>query len=104
MTEEIKTKAYIMRGKLRAMKASIETDEENSAIRREKVAQMRIRKLQHSMLQHDFVEMMTDYNRQQMEHQNRHRDQIREVSSVQSRSDQILLAQYFIILLLLKLI
>ena len=45
------------------------------------VAQMRIRKLQHSILQQDFVETMTDYNQQQMDHHNRHRDHIRKGSS-----------------------
>ena len=116
MTEDIKVTAYNVRGKLRAMKASIEADEENSTLHPEKVgskgsnapnprwhfflelfcvlsrqiftgssvpavfqgsvAQMRIRKLQHSILQQDFVETMTDYNQQQMDHHNRHRDHI----------------------------
>ena len=121
MTEDIKATAYNVRGKLRAMKASIEADEENSTLHPEKVgskgsnapnprwhfflelfcvlsrqiftgssvpaffqgsvAQMRIRKLQHSILQQDFVETMTDYNQQQMDHHNRHRDHIRKGSS-----------------------
>ena len=120
MTEDIKATAYNVRGKLRAMKASIEADEENSTLHPEKVgskgsnapnpskiflelfcvlsrqiftgssvpaffqgsvAQMRIRKLQHSILQQDFVETMTDYHQQQMDHHNRHRDHIRKGSS-----------------------
>ena len=37
MTEDIKATAYNVRGKLRAMKASIEADEENSTLHPEKV-------------------------------------------------------------------
>ena len=41
------------------------------------MAQMRMRKLQYSMLQQDFVDIMTEYNQQQMDHQNHHREHIR---------------------------
>ena len=112
MTGDIKAKAYNVRGKLRAMKESIEADEANSTIQTVAVtapdlqgkvqllgigasfqgsmAQMRIRKLQHSILQQDFVEMMTDYNKQQMDYHDRHRDHIRKVSCIfMSRAEPI---------------
>ena len=111
MTKDIKATAHKVCGKMKAMKESIEADEKKSTLYTQQVgfrppktatriflcyvptgssvlvifqgwmAHMRIRKLQHSTLEQDFVELMTDYNKQEMDFHDRHKDHIRNGST-----------------------
>ncbi|KAM5224837.1 syntaxin-3 isoform 6-T7 [Hipposideros larvatus] len=70
LTAEIKKRANSVRNKLKSMERHIEEDEVRS------VADLRIRKSQHSVLSRKFVEVMTKYNEAQVDFRDRSKGRI----------------------------
>lgn len=70
LTAEIKKRANSVRNKLKSMERHIEEDEVRS------VADLRIRKSQHSVLSRKFVEVMTKYNEAQVDFRERSKGRI----------------------------
>ncbi|KAM9071301.1 syntaxin-3-like [Megaptera novaeangliae] len=79
LTTEIKKRANNVRNKLKSMERHIEEDEVRSS------ADLRIRKSQHSVLSRKFVEVMTKYNKAQVDFRERSKGRIQRQLEITGR-------------------